>query len=254
MKIKKKIVLIGMMGSGKSTIGVLLSKKMNMNFIDLDTKIVTIEKQTVNQIFKLKGEKYFRELEVETILSLLDSKEKELILSLGGGSFLDEKIRRNVKNNSLSFWLNWKPLTIIKRIRKSSKRPLLKNVDIKKTISFLSSEDKNIILNAISIDLSDGDSGDYIMIPGSSSYKRIMLFNLGDKKKLTNDKMRAFGSKLYSLVNSKKIKSMLIDTKSFTLTTNDKTQSIVEGIVLGSYKFEDYKSKKNKRNYCRMVN
>ena len=129
MKIKKKIVLVGMMGSGKSTIGALLSKKMNMKFIDLDQKIETIEKQTVSQIFKLKGEKYFRELEVETISSLLCSKEKELILSLGGGSFLDEKIRRNVKNNSLSFWLNWKPLTIIKRIRKSSKRPLVQGLN-----------------------------------------------------------------------------------------------------------------------------
>ena len=103
MKIKKKIVLIGMMGSGKSTIGVLLSKKMNIKFIDLDNKIETIEKQKINQIFKLKGEKYFRNLEVETVHSLLDSKEKEFILSLGGGSFLNDKVRKNVKNNSLSF-------------------------------------------------------------------------------------------------------------------------------------------------------
>ena len=72
MKIKKKIVLVGMMGSGKSTIGELLSKKMNMKFIDLDQKIETIEKQTISQIFKLKGEKYFRAIEVKTILSLLD--------------------------------------------------------------------------------------------------------------------------------------------------------------------------------------
>ena len=57
MKIKKKIVLVGMMGSGKSTIGALLSKKMHMKFIDLDQKIETIEKQTISQIFKLKGEK-----------------------------------------------------------------------------------------------------------------------------------------------------------------------------------------------------
>ena len=120
-----------MMGSGKSTIGALLSKKMNMKFIDVDNKIETIEKQKISQIFKLKGEKYFRELEVETISSLLCSKEKELILSLGGGSFLDEKIRRNVKNNSLSFWLNWKPLTIIKRIRKTSKRPLIQGLNDK---------------------------------------------------------------------------------------------------------------------------
>ena len=106
-----------MMGSGKSTIGALLSKKMNMKFIDVDSKIETTEKQTISQIFKLKGEKYFRAIEVKTILSLLDSKEKELVLSLGGGSFLDEKVRKNVKINSLSFWLNWKPSTIIKRIK-----------------------------------------------------------------------------------------------------------------------------------------
>ena len=137
MKIKKKIVLIGMMGSGKSTIGALLSKKMNMNFIDLDTKIETIEKQTVSQIFKLKGEKYFRAIEVETVLSLLNSKEKDLVLSLGGGSFLDEKIRKYVKNFSSSFWLNCRPSTIIKRIRKSSKRPLIQGLndqEIKKMI------------------------------------------------------------------------------------------------------------------------
>ena len=118
-----------MMGSGKSTIGALLSKKMNMKFIDVDSRIETIEKQKISQLFKLKGEKYFRALEVKTILSLLDSKEKELVLSLGGGSFLDEKIRKNIKNNSLSFWLNWKPSTIIKRIRKSSKRPLIQGLN-----------------------------------------------------------------------------------------------------------------------------
>ena len=118
-----------MMGSGKSTIGALLSKKMNIKFIDLDKKIETIEKQTISQIFKLKGEKYFRAIEVKTILSLLDSKEKELVLSLGGGSFLDEKVRKNVKNNTLSFWLDWKPSSIIKRIKKSSKRPLIQGLN-----------------------------------------------------------------------------------------------------------------------------
>ena len=129
MKIKKKIVLIGMMGSGKSTIGALLSKKMNFKFIDIDSEIEVIEKKTISQIFKLKGEKYFREVEVETILSFLNFKEEELVLSLGGGSFLNEKVRKNVKNNSLSFWLNWKPSTIIKRIKKSSKRPLIQGLN-----------------------------------------------------------------------------------------------------------------------------
>ena len=124
-----------------------------------------------------------------------------------------------------------------------------KNSSVEKSISFLSKEDKKNVLDAISIDLSDGALGDYIMLAGSSSFKRIMLFNLGDKDKLTNDKMRAFGSNLYSLVNSKKIKKMVLDTKSFSMTTNDKTQSLIEGIVLGSYKFEDYKSNRNKKNH-----
>ena len=128
MKIKKKIVLIGMMGSGKSTIGALLSKKLNRKFIDIDNKIEKIEKKTISQIFRLEGEKYFRKIELETILSLLNSKDTELVLSLGGGAFLDEKIKKNIKNNSLSFWLNWKPLTIIKRIRNSSKRPLIQGL------------------------------------------------------------------------------------------------------------------------------
>ena len=100
-----------------------------MKFIDLDQKIETIEKQTISQIFKLKGERDFRAIEVKTILSLLDSKERELVLSLGGGSFLDEKVRKNVKNNSFSFWLNWKSSTIIERIRKSSKRPLVQGLN-----------------------------------------------------------------------------------------------------------------------------
>ena len=120
-----------MMGAGKSTIGALLSKKMNMKFVDLDSRIESIEKQTISQIFKLKGEKYFREIETETILSLLKSKEKELVLSLGGGSFLNEKIRKHVKNNSVTFWLDWKPSTIIKRIRKSTKRPLIQGLNEK---------------------------------------------------------------------------------------------------------------------------
>ncbi len=117
-----------MMGSGKSTIGALLSKKLNRKFIDIDNKIEKIEKKTISQIFRLEGEKYFRKIELETILSLLNSKDSELVLSLGGGAFLDEKIKKNIKINSLSFWLNWKSSTIIKRIRKSPKRPLIRGL------------------------------------------------------------------------------------------------------------------------------
>ena len=128
-----------------------------------------------------------------------------------------------------------------------------KQTKVKNLISILSSLDKDKVSEAMSIDLSEGQAGDYLLVSGSDSYKRIMVYNLGDKDKLTNDKMREFGSKLYSLANSKKIKSMAIDTKSFSMSTNDKTQSMVEGLVLGSYLFDDYKSKKNEKSYLTSV-
>jgi len=128
-----------------------------------------------------------------------------------------------------------------------------KNSNIKNSISLLSSDDKNKILDAISVDLSNGEVGDYMLIKGSSYYKRIMLFNIGDKGKLTNDKIREIGSKVYSLANSKKVKSMALDLKSFSATTNDKVQSIIEGLILGSYLFEDYKSKKSKTKHLTQI-
>ena len=141
-----------MMGSGKSTIGALLSKKLNRKFIDVDNKIETTEKKKISQIFRLEGEKYFRKIELETILSLLNSKDSELVLSLGGGAFLDEKIKKNIKNNSLSFWLNWKPSTIIKRIRKSSKRPLIQGLTDQEIEKMILDRNKHYVRSNFKID------------------------------------------------------------------------------------------------------
>ena len=93
MNLNKNIVLLGMMGSGKSTIGYLLSKSINLNFFDID-KI--IEKETglkINSIFEKKGEVYFRNLEEKITLKLL--KDKRKIISLGGGGFLNNNIRKD---------------------------------------------------------------------------------------------------------------------------------------------------------------
>ena len=132
---KKNIVLIGMMGSGKSTIGYLLSKTIDLKFIDIDK---AIEKETslkIHNIFEKKGEVYFRNLEEKITLKFLKSKRK--IISLGGGGFLNKNIRKETLINNLSFWLNWKSTTIIKRILVSRKRPLAFNSnenDLKKII------------------------------------------------------------------------------------------------------------------------
>ena len=125
MNLNKNIVLLGMMGSGKSTIGYLLSKNINLNFLDVDK---FIEKETdlkIYDIFQKKGEVYFRNLEEKTTLKLLKGKGK--IISLGGGGFLNKNIRKEILKNHISFWLNWKNSTIINRILKSKKRPVAFN-------------------------------------------------------------------------------------------------------------------------------
>ena len=132
---KKNIVLIGMMGSGKSTIGHLLSKTIDLKFVDIDK---VIEKETglkIHSIFEKRGEVYFRNLEEKITLKFLKNKRK--IISLGGGGFLNKNIRKETLLNNISFWLNWKNTTIINRIYKSKKRPLAFNSnenDLKKII------------------------------------------------------------------------------------------------------------------------
>ncbi len=129
MKLKKNIVLLGMMGSGKTTIGELLSKKINTQFIDIDKKIEEIEQLKIEQIFAIKGEDYFRKIEHDISQSYLKKNETFKVISLGGGAFLNKKLRQAVKDNSFSFWLDWQSATLIKRLKKSSKRPLIKGLN-----------------------------------------------------------------------------------------------------------------------------
>ena len=123
MQLNKNIVLLGMMGSGKSTIGYLLSKKLDLKFKDVDKIIEKETEHKISWIFESKGENYFRELEEKITLQLLKSDKN--IISLGGGAFINENVRKEVLSKSLSFWLYWNNSTIIKRISKSKKRPIV---------------------------------------------------------------------------------------------------------------------------------
>ena len=122
MKLKNNLVLVGMMGSGKTVIGKILSKKLNIEFIDIDNEIEEIEKKTILEIFKTKGEKYFRN--VEEKISLKSLKLQNKIISLGGGGYINPNIRKYTLNKCISVWLNWKAETLINRIKNSKKRPL----------------------------------------------------------------------------------------------------------------------------------
>ncbi len=123
MKTNKNLVLLGMMGSGKSTIGKFLSKKTNYNFVDIDKKIELEKNLSIANIFEKYGENYFRKLEREITLKYIN--HENAIIALGGGAFLDEEIRKKVLKNSLSIWLNWDAKTLIKRIKNSKKRPII---------------------------------------------------------------------------------------------------------------------------------
>jgi len=125
MKSKENLVFLGMMGSGKSSIGSIISKKLNIDFIDVDKQIEKKMGLTISKIFEIKGEKYFREIEEAITLKVL--KKNKIIISLGGGAFLNNKIKKEILDNHISFWLNWEIKTLINRIKKSQKRPVAFN-------------------------------------------------------------------------------------------------------------------------------
>ena len=125
MNLNKNLVFLGMMGSGKSSIGSLVSKELDLPFIDIDNLIVKNVGMSISEIFEKKGEDYFRNLE-ETI-TLKSLKKIKNVVSLGGGGFINTKIRKEILINHFSFFLNWDDSILIGRIKDSKKRPLAFN-------------------------------------------------------------------------------------------------------------------------------
>jgi len=125
MNLNKNLVFLGMMGSGKSSIGKLVSKKLNLPFIDIDSLIIENTGMSISEIFEKKGEKYFRNLEEKITLKCL--KKIKNVISLGGGGFINTKIRKEILINHFSFFLNWDDSILIGRIKDSKKRPLVFN-------------------------------------------------------------------------------------------------------------------------------
>jgi|TARA_B110000114_G_C14895850_1_gene318661 shikimate kinase len=122
MNSNKNLVFVGMMGSGKSSVGNLVSRKLDLPFIDIDALIVENTGMSISEIFTKKGEGYFRNLEEKITLKSL--KKIKNVISLGGGGFINDKIREEILNNHFSFWLNWDESILINRIKNSKKRPL----------------------------------------------------------------------------------------------------------------------------------
>ena len=122
MKSKEDLVFLGMMGSGKSSIGSLVAKKLGLDFVDVDKEIEKELGLSISKIFETKGEDYFRKFEEKTTLKIL--KIHSTVVSLGGGAFINKVIRKEVLKKHISFWLNWSDEILINRIKKSKKRPI----------------------------------------------------------------------------------------------------------------------------------
>ena len=125
MEIKKNLILLGMMGVGKTRIGKYVAKRLNINFFDIDKLVEKKNEMKITEIFKTKGEIYFRKEEKFVTMKYLNKKES--IISLGGGGFINDKIREKVLSECISVWLNVSLKTIYKRLKNSKIRPLASN-------------------------------------------------------------------------------------------------------------------------------
>lgn len=133
----KIIVLTGMMGCGKTTVGKMVAKNLNIPFYDLDIKIENEVQEEISNIFKKYGEDFFRKKESEVLEKIIQNNYG-FVLSLGGGAFVSKHNRDLLnKPNIITIWLNTSINALIERLRTSKKRPLLQGGDLEKKLTDL---------------------------------------------------------------------------------------------------------------------
>lgn len=135
---RRSIVLVGMMGVGKSTVGRRLAARLRLPFVDADTEIETAAAMTIPEIFQVHGEAHFRDGEARVIARLLDGGP--LVLATGGGAYLRESTRARIQASAISLWLKADLDVIMRRVRRRSDRPLLQTADPEATVARLIGE------------------------------------------------------------------------------------------------------------------
>jgi shikimate kinase len=123
----RSIVLVGMMGAGKSSVGRRLAKALNLPFIDADTEIEKAASMSISDIFATRGEPEFRAGERRVVARLLDAEPT--VIATGGGAFMDEATREKVRARGISVWLKAEIEVLLRRVKKRGARPLLKGGD-----------------------------------------------------------------------------------------------------------------------------
>lgn len=120
----KSIVLTGMMGSGKTSVGKILAQYLDFDYVDVDDEIEKRESKSISEIFEQDGEEYFRHIEAKIIKELI---KDNCVVALGGGAFEDFNTREFLLKNSTIVYLQTSAKWIYKRIKNDSQRPLLKD-------------------------------------------------------------------------------------------------------------------------------
>lgn len=132
MKLKKSVVMVGMMGSGKTAVGTQLSRLLSVPFIDSDDAIVTAANRSIAEIFERDGEPFFRQKETQVIGRLLEGPA--CVLSTGGGAFMSHENRRMIAAKGVSVWLRADVELLWQRVRHKATRPLLRTANPRATL------------------------------------------------------------------------------------------------------------------------
>ena len=132
---KRNLVLVGLMGAGKSAIGRIVAQQLGLSFVDTDTEIERVSRMSISELFAAYGEEEFRALETRVIKRLLRTGPR--VVSTGGGAFINEKTRKQIERGGLSVWLNADLDVLWERVNKRDHRPLLKTENPKQTLKDL---------------------------------------------------------------------------------------------------------------------
>lgn len=132
---KRNLVLVGLMGAGKSAIGRIVAQQLGLSFVDTDTEIERVSRMSISELFAAYGEEEFRALETRVIKRLLRTGPR--VVSTGGGAFINEKTRKQIERGGLSVWLNADLEVLWERVNKRDHRPLLKTENPKQTLKDL---------------------------------------------------------------------------------------------------------------------
>ena len=130
----KKIFIVGMPGSGKSTMAKYLSSETSFKYLDLDEEIEFKSKKSVSKIFEIDGEESFRVLEKETLDEIIQ-KEEKFILATGGGTPSYDDNMEKMNENGITIFLNTSPEILIERISRKNKRPLFNSTNVREKVS-----------------------------------------------------------------------------------------------------------------------